>query len=49
MTDPRACPICDARLDDDQWKTHVTGQRCKECGAPQCAARKAHRPFCPLK
>lgn len=45
----RPCPICTKELDDEQWKAHVTGQRCAECGAPQCAARKAHRPFCPFK
>ena len=42
----RQCPICQVEVDDEQWKVHVSGERCAECGAPQCAASKAHRPFC---
>ncbi|HEX3621444.1 MAG TPA: hypothetical protein VHT97_03930 [Acidimicrobiales bacterium] len=52
MADPpptRTCPVCRADLDDEQWKTHVLGERCTECGAPWCAARRAHRPFCTSK
>jgi hypothetical protein len=40
------CPVCRTELDEAEKEAHVTGERCNECGSPQCAGSHGHRPFC---